>query len=117
MTARPIVVSTTTSIGEAATGDDERARPAPAGHGGLGLVGIVDITRICRVLLDSRQRRSHLLIGSHWPAARAAAARRRHADGDPVRPAGQWDTGNSCVIQARHTTTPRSSGVSRRETP
>jgi CBS domain-containing protein len=52
MTTRPTVVSTTTSIRDAArvmtTG---RFRHLPV-TGGAGLVGIVDITDICRALLD-----------------------------------------------------------------
>jgi len=52
MTARPTVVSTTTSIREAAkvmTGGRFRHLPV---MGGPGLVGIVDITDICRALLE-----------------------------------------------------------------
>ena len=52
MTARPTVVSTATSIRDAAkvmTGGRFRHLPVT---GGTGLVGIVDITDICRALLD-----------------------------------------------------------------
>jgi len=55
MTARPTVVSTTTSIREAArvmTGGRFRHLPVMAGP---GLAGIVDITDICRALLDALQ--------------------------------------------------------------
>ena len=55
MTARPTVVSTTASIRDAAkvmTGGRFRHLPVT---GGAGLVGIVDITDICRALLDVPQ--------------------------------------------------------------
>ncbi len=55
MTARPTVVSTTTSIREAAkvmTSGRFRHLPVMAGP---GLVGIVDITDICRALLDASE--------------------------------------------------------------
>ena len=52
MTARPTVVSTTTSIREAARAmTSGRFRHLPV-MGGPGLVGIVDITDICRALLE-----------------------------------------------------------------
>ena len=55
MTARPTVVSATTTIRDAArvmtTG---RFRHLPV-TGGTGLVGIVDITDICRALLDASE--------------------------------------------------------------
>jgi CBS domain-containing protein len=52
MTARPTVVSTTTSIREAAiVMTNGRFRHLPVMEG-PGLVGIVDITDICRALLD-----------------------------------------------------------------
>jgi CBS domain-containing protein len=52
MTARPTVVSTTTSIRDAArVMTSGRFRHLPV-MGGPGLVGIVDITDICRALLD-----------------------------------------------------------------
>jgi CBS domain-containing protein len=55
MTARPTVVSTTTSIREAAkVMTSGRFRHLPV-MGGPGLVGIVDITDICRALLDASQ--------------------------------------------------------------
>jgi CBS domain-containing protein len=53
MTARPTVVNTTTSIHDAAnvmTGGRFRHLPV---MGDLGLVGIVDITDICRALLET----------------------------------------------------------------
>ena len=53
MTARPTVINTTTSVRDA-------ARVMTSGHfrhlpvvGDAGLVGIVDITDVCRVLLES----------------------------------------------------------------
>ena len=52
MTARPAVVSTATSIRDAAkvmTGGRFRHLPVT---GGAGLAGIVDITDVCRALLD-----------------------------------------------------------------
>src|ERR1700756_4583 len=53
MTARPTVVNTTTSIREAAkVMTSGRFRHLPV-MGGPGLVGIVDITDICRALLDA----------------------------------------------------------------
>ena len=52
MTTRPTVVSTTTSIRDAArVMTSGRFRHLPV-TGGPGLVGIVDITDICRALLD-----------------------------------------------------------------
>ena len=52
MTARPTVVSTTTSIRDAArVMTSGRFRHLPV-TGGAELVGIVDITDICRALLD-----------------------------------------------------------------
>ena len=55
MTARPTVVSTTTSIRDAArVMTSGRFRHLPV-MGGPGLVGIVDITDICRALLDAPQ--------------------------------------------------------------
>ena len=52
MTARPTVVSATTSIRDAArVMTSGRFRHLPV-MGGPGLVGIVDITDICRALLD-----------------------------------------------------------------
>jgi CBS domain-containing protein len=52
MTARPTVVSTTTSIRDAAiVMTSGRFRHLPV-MGGPGLVGIVDITDICRALLE-----------------------------------------------------------------
>ena len=52
MTARPTVVSTTTSIRDAArVMTSGRFRHLPV-MGGSGLVGIVDITDICRALLE-----------------------------------------------------------------
>ena len=52
MTARPTVVSTTTSIRDAAkVMTSGRFRHLPV-TGGTGLVGIVDITDICRALLE-----------------------------------------------------------------
>ena len=52
MTARPVVVSATTSIRDAArVMTSGRFRHLPV-MGGSGLVGIVDITDICRALLD-----------------------------------------------------------------
>ena len=52
MTARPTVVSTTTSIRDAArVMTSGRFRHLPV-MGGPDLVGIVDITDICRALLD-----------------------------------------------------------------
>ena len=54
MTARPTVVSTTTSIRDAArVMTSGRFRHLPVTGGGPGLVGIVDITDICRALLDA----------------------------------------------------------------
>ena len=53
MTARPVVVSTTTSIREAArVMTSGRFRHLPV-IGDPGLVGIVDITDVCRALLDT----------------------------------------------------------------
>ena len=55
MTARPVVVSTTASIREAArvmTSGRFRHLPVMAGP---GLAGIVDITDICRALLDASE--------------------------------------------------------------
>ena len=53
MTARPTVVNTTTSIRDAAkVMTSRRFRHLPV-IGEPGLVGIVDITDICRVLLDA----------------------------------------------------------------
>jgi CBS domain-containing protein len=53
MTARPAVVSTATSIREAArVMTSGRFRHLPV-TGGTGLAGIVDITDICRALLDA----------------------------------------------------------------
>jgi CBS domain-containing protein len=53
MTANPIVVSTTTSIRDAAqVMTSRRFRHLPV-VGDAGLVGIVDITDVCRVLLES----------------------------------------------------------------
>ena len=55
MTASPTVVSTTTSIRDAAqVMTSGRFRHLPV-MGGPGLVGIVDITDICRALLDVLQ--------------------------------------------------------------
>ena len=52
MTARPTVVSTTTSIRDAAkVMTSGRFRHLPV-MGDAGLVGIVDITDVCRALLD-----------------------------------------------------------------
>jgi CBS domain-containing protein len=52
MTARPTVVSTTTSIREAAkVMTSGRFRHLPV-VGDVGLVGIVDITDVCRALLE-----------------------------------------------------------------
>ena len=52
MTARPTVVNSTTSIRDAAkVMTSGRFRHLPV-MGGTGLVGIVDITDICRALLD-----------------------------------------------------------------
>jgi CBS domain-containing protein len=53
MTARPTVVSTTTSIYDAARlMTSRRFRHLPV-IGDTGLVGIVDITDVCRALLDA----------------------------------------------------------------
>jgi CBS domain-containing protein len=53
MTANPIVVNTTTSIRDAAkVMASRRFRHLPV-VGDAGLVGIVDITDVCRVLLES----------------------------------------------------------------
>jgi len=53
MTANPIVVNTTTSIRDAAkVMASKRFRHLPV-VGDAGLVGIVDITDVCRVLLES----------------------------------------------------------------
>jgi CBS domain-containing protein len=53
MTARPTVVNTATSIRDAAqVMTSRRFRHLPV-IGDLGLVGIVDITDVCRVLLDA----------------------------------------------------------------
>ena len=53
MTANPTVVSTTTSIRDAAKMmTSKRFRHLPV-VGDAGLVGIVDITDVCRVLLES----------------------------------------------------------------
>ena len=55
MTARPTVVGTATSIRDAArvmTSGRFRHLPVMGGH---GLAGIVDITDICRALLDASQ--------------------------------------------------------------
>jgi CBS domain-containing protein len=55
MTTRPTVVSTTTSIRDAAkVMTSGRFRHLPV-MGGPGLVGIVDITDVCRALLDVPQ--------------------------------------------------------------
>jgi CBS domain-containing protein len=55
MTARPTVVSTTTSIRDAAkVMTSGRFRHLPV-TGGSGLVGIVDITDICQALLDASE--------------------------------------------------------------
>ena len=52
MTTRPTVVNTTTSIRDAAkVMTSGRFRHLPV-MGGAGLVGIVDITDVCRALLD-----------------------------------------------------------------
>jgi CBS domain-containing protein len=53
MTARPTVVNTTTGIRDAAkVMTDRRFRHLPV-MGDLGLVGIVDITDVCRALLET----------------------------------------------------------------
>ena len=53
MTARPTVVDTTTSIRGAARGmTSGRFRHLPV-IGDTGLVGIVDITDVCRALLEA----------------------------------------------------------------
>ena len=53
MTARPTVVNTTTSVRDAAkVMTSRRFRHLPV-IGDPGLVGIVDITDVCRVLLDA----------------------------------------------------------------
>ena len=72
MTARPTVVSTTTSIREAArvmTGGRFRHLPVMAGP---GLAGIVDITDICRALLDALQAAQQPPPDPRPPAGRPA---------------------------------------------
>jgi CBS domain-containing protein len=63
MTARPTVISTTTSIQEAAkVMTSGRFRHLPV-MGSPGLVGIVDITDICRALLDLTEAAEEPLSG------------------------------------------------------
>jgi CBS domain-containing protein len=55
MTSRPVVIDQTTSIDDAAkTMTRGRFRHLPV-VGGDGLIGMVDITDVCRALLDSGQ--------------------------------------------------------------
>ena len=85
MTARPTVVTAATSIRDAArVMTNGRFRHLPV-TGGLGLVGIVDITDICRALLDaleaaeshrrarSRQRLPRAAGGCHFRLTRPVA--------------------------------------------
>jgi CBS domain-containing protein len=65
MTANPIVVNTTTSIRDAAkVMASRRFRHLPV-VGDAGLVGIVDITDVCRVLLESDVSGPHAAETGH----------------------------------------------------
>src|SRR6202008_3203702 len=76
MTARPTVVSTTTSIRDAATVmTSGRFRHLPVMQG-PALAGIVDTTNICRALLDITQAAEQPPSAPSPPAGRPAAARR-----------------------------------------
>jgi CBS domain-containing protein len=71
MTASPTVVNTATSVRDAAkVMTSRRFRHLPV-MGEAGLVGIVDITDVCRVLLEADVSRLHAAETRHGEAAAA----------------------------------------------